>query len=1808
MTRSDLRKLTKRERQLLDVIESIEEFVQQYQDERDKGSVLARLKKLEQVYDEYCDVRGDIEIVLEECDTDDDTGKDEAAATLSAVTKAQRTAAKIADRRAQNSKILKAFVNRYFKLKQSLEMVLHEASSGVQNTLSTPTNTPATASALRVKLPELTIPTFRGAHMEWITFRDTFKNLIGDNPHLSDIDRFTYLRTSLAGEALQQIASIDLTANNYSVAWNSLESRYENKKLLVKSHLDALFAVNSMKKESFEALNYVIGEFEKHLQMLKKLGENTNAWSTLLAYMLASKLDSTTLRLWETEHRSTDVATYDDMIKFLSNHRTVLLSISGENRVSAEPKRQFKVSSSYSVQQQSCPFCDDEQHFAYQCKRFKAMRVDERRNAVNSNNLCFNCLAHGHTSKFCSRGTCRVCGQRHHSLLHINIRTNEQQSLESNKRSQQNEQNPQSNQTLSIAQQQKPTLPSSQQSFYQSPEPYVPVTGPNMQTPPHTDSPNVVLTAQEIKSSRSVLLATAVLILEDNFGNTMQARALLDSGSQLCFVSERAAQRLKFKRSRETLSISGIGQVSKQCKQSIFARIRSRISSFIGEEIFYVLPQVTLNLPIRRIDSTSLQLPDGIALADPHFMEPGGIDVIIGAGLFFDLLHHEKIRLGEDGPIAQNTTLGWIVCGNLPVETDARRPHVANACTERLDDLLTRFWELESCKTNSILSLEEYACEKLFDRTTVRDATGRFIVTLPKKDFLIRQLGDSKSSALRRFLSLERRLDLNPELKLMYSEFIHEYLRMGHMEEVVADEEDAALPQYFIPHHCVIKADSTTTKLRVVFDASCITSTGVSLNNALMVGPTVQDDIISIVLRFRLHRIAIVADAEKMYRMVLQQWADRKLHKIFWRDHRSDDIRVFQLNTVTYGTASAPYLATKCLKRLAELDGHKYPNAARILAKDFYVDDMMTGVDCVEDGVKLCSDMQQLMKGGGFNLRKWSSNCPAVLVKIPAELHDDRVSFELDDSSATIKTLGLIWEPRIDVFRFKAPEWTSSAICKRTVISDLAKIFDPIGLIAVVIVSAKIFVQTLWKQKVSWDEPLQGDLQTQWIEFRTSLSKLEMLQIPRWIEFRKDCLSLELHGFCDASTKAYGACIYVRCRHTDGTITSNLLVAKSRVAPLAELEKKRKQLTIPRLELSSAVLLAHLYEKTAASISVSAQAYFHTDSMIVRYWLSSNPSRYQMFVANRISEVQHLTKNGTWRHIAGTDNPADFLSRGVSPSDLVHSSLWWEGPNWLKQEKLYWPQAQEVVLEELNRPDLEEDSTVSSVCTVSPPSDIFSLRSTLHRLERLVALLMRFKHNALHVRETNCKMSGPVTLGERETALLHLVKLSQQECFAQELEDLARNKEVKLTSRIRTLHPRLVDGVLRVGGRLENADITTDRKHPILLDKNHPLTTMIMRRYHFEHLHAGPQLLVASVRERFWPLSAKSLARSIVHKCITCFRSKPTVHEQLMADLPAERVTPAPPFLRVGVDYCGPFLINYPNRRKIPIKHYAAIFVCLVTKAVHIEMVADLTTQGFLAALRRFVARRGKPALIMCDNGTNLVGARRQLDELTALFRNQESQHSISSGAADDGIAFKFIPANSPNFGGLWEAAVKSMKQHLQKVIGLRTVAPDELNTVLTQIEACLNSRPLTQMSNDPSDLDVLTPGHFLVQRPLTAVAGPWLQHISENRLARWQQTEDFVQRVWTRWSTQYLSDLHNRTKWTKQRNNLAVGAMVLIREDNLPPLKWLLGRVTQVLPGADGNVRVARVRTKHGEIVRAISKICILPISDNEQPPSGEN
>lgn len=324
-------------------------------------------------------------------------------------------------------------------------------------------------------------------------------------------------------------------------------------------------------------------------------------------------------------------------------------------------------------------------------------------------------------------------------------------------------------------------------------------------------------------------------------------------------------------------------------------------------------------------------------------------------------------------------------------------------------------------------------------------------------------------------------------------------------------------------------------------------------------------------------------------------------------------------------------------------------------------------------------------------------------------------------------------------------------------------------------------------------------------------------------------------------------------------------------------------------------------------------------------------------------------------------------------------------------------------------------------------------------------------------------------------------------------------------SKISLLSPFLDQGLLRVGGRLEQADINPKRKHPILLPRKSHLTDLIVSDAHEKTLHGGPQLMLNYLRTKYWIIDPKRLVKFYVRRCVRCVRYSSRTTHQLMGQLPAARVTPTRAFYQSGVDYAGPvFIRSAKGRGHASIKGYICLFVCMVTRAVHLEAVSDMTAKGFIASFKRFVARRGYCADLWSDNGTNFVGAAR---ELKTLFFNERSSVTveIADWLSTNGTTWHFIPPHAPNFGGLWEAGIKSTKHHLKRVIGESKLTFEEMTTVLSQIEACLNSRPISQIiENSPRDSYPLTPGHFLVGEPLVLV--PELNYEDSNigSLRRW--------------------------------------------------------------------------------------------------------
>ncbi|XP_055585277.1 uncharacterized protein LOC129738116 [Uranotaenia lowii] len=322
------------------------------------------------------------------------------------------------------------------------------------------------------------------------------------------------------------------------------------------------------------------------------------------------------------------------------------------------------------------------------------------------------------------------------------------------------------------------------------------------------------------------------------------------------------------------------------------------------------------------------------------------------------------------------------------------------------------------------------------------------------------------------------------------------------------------------------------------------------------------------------------------------------------------------------------------------------------------------------------------------------------------------------------------------------------------------------------------------------------------------------------------------------------------------------------------------------------------------------------------------------------------------------------------------------------------------------------------------------------------------------------------------------------------------------------------------------------------------------------------------------------------------------IHQQL-GQLPSARVTVSKPFAKVGIDYFGPVYIS-AGRRKAALKTYVAVFVCMCTKAVHFEHVADLSTERFLQALRRFLGRRGRITDIYSDNGTNFVGARNQLRELFQLLKDPAHREKVSRFCTDEEIRWHFNPPGAPHFGGLWEAAVRSAK-----FLGGQPVGAEDFSTLLVQVEACLNSRPLTHLSDDPLDFAPLTAGHFLTGESLQALPEEDLTEIPINRLDRWQLIQRKFQDLWRRWHKEYISQMQAKSKHWIPETKIVVGRLVLIADENQPPMRWRLGRITAVFPGKDGVTRVAELKTATGMLTRPVVKLCFLPI--NEEPVASE-
>lgn len=551
------------------------------------------------------------------------------------------------------------------------------------------------------------------------------------------------------------------------------------------------------------------------------------------------------------------------------------------------------------------------------------------------------------------------------------------------------------------------------------------------------------------------------------------------------------------------------------------------------------------------------------------------------------------------------------------------------------------------------------------------------------------------------------------------------------------------------------------------------------------------------------------------------------------------------------------------------------------------------------------------------------------------------------------------------------------------------------------------------------------------------------------------------------------------------------------------------------------------------------------------------------------------------------------------PNQLLKESLWWQGPDWLVKKWEQWIRPPENHATHLDQRDERLTFTTQVGQEIKPFESLVSRYSTLAKLVRVIAFILRWRRNTQLRKEerTNRPLSASELLYARRVA----IRATQVEHYAKERGRIIAGQPLRGQGPLQRFLPFIdADGILRIGGRLQNAPLKHEEKYPAIIPSESHLAELLIRDAHLRTMHGGPQLVSSDLARAYWIVRARNRIRRLTNQCVRCTRFRGQFQVQQMAPLPSCRVTPARPFASTGLDYAGPYLLRASKGRGIKAyKGYIAIFVCMVTRAIHIEIVSDYTTQAFLMAFRRFISRRGRCTTIYSDNGTTFQGASAEIKRLfdAATEMNQE----IVSALAADGTEWKFIPPRAPHFGGLWEAGVKAAKHHLRRVMGDAKLSFEEFSTLTTQIEACLNSRPLSPLSNNPEDLVALTPGHFLIGTALTALPEPFDLDSNITYASRYKMITQMRNHFWKRWHREVLQQMQQRSKWTEANATIAEGDLVLLTDDLVAPAKWPLARVTSCHPGPDGLTRVLSLKTATTTLQRPLVRVIRLPVEASE-------
>ena len=1428
-------------------------------------------------------------------------------------------------------------------------------------------------------------------------------------------------------------------------------------------------------------------------------------------------------------------------------------------------------------------------HSIHNCRGFKSLSFEERRAFLKNNHLCFKCCAStDHGARECKQKIkCGDCGSESHcTAMHI-YKDKSDQSVHGGE-----EETPRKTVTSKCTQ----------------------ICGNKQYLDGKSCAKLVLVNIYQSTDTRSDHKLKAYAILDEQSNRSLAKPELF---SKLHIKSELFEYTLKT--CSDTVVKSG--RRAQNCVvESLDGSVSYRLPTLIECS---QIPNIRDEIPSPCVAMHHPHLQD-IASSIPEIDEEADILLLIGRDMI-DAHHIIEQRTGPVGsPFAQRLGLGWVVIGevclgrvhqpdlvtcNKTFLIGENRASVCPPCPNKIK--VKELPPFQHNDDNNIfikteqddkvgLSAEDREFLSIMDSDFCMHSSGHWVAPLPFRQSRQR-LPNNRPQALHRAKLLDSSLKSNSLKRSHFVTFMKEILDSGHAERappLSSTEECWYLPLFGVYH------PKKPDQIRGVFDASAKYQ-GVSLNDVLLSGPDLTNSLLGVLIRFRKEPVAMTADIKKMFYCFLVSENHRNFLRFFWYLDNDPDSELveYRMRVHVFGNSPSPAVASYGLRKIADRSKEDFGiDVQEFISNDFYVDDGLTSTPNVDTAVSLMKRTQQaFQEHGNIRLHKIASNSKEVMSSFPSEdLAKDLAVLDLNKDVLPLqRSLGLNWNLQTDVFTFCVSD-EMKPYTRRGVLSTVNSIYDPIGFVAPVSVTGKLFLRELVTGTIDWDAPLPEDRRNDWESWRDSLILLEKMKIPRsyFGVALSDISRLELHIYSDASEKAIAAAAYCVGYRGEMILSKSLVMGKAKVAP-------KNGHTIPRLELCAAVLATEIYDTVLTESGLSFhETFFYSDSRVVLGYIQNKTRRFYTYVSNRVDKILRLTKPEQWLYINTADNPADCATRPGQVTNLMDSK-WIHGPSniqvhdkdQIKSFSLIDPDEDKEIRPVINTLD-------TSVLKPSLGSHRFerfsSWQHLVRALENLLHICLSFKHES----DSDCRgwhmCKGAKDIRNKMQAEQLVIRTVQSEVYEEEMCALLQSKQVSKKSSLLKLNPILDDsGLLRVGGRLKHAQVPTNEKHPVIIPKNSHLAVLLIRYYHEKVRHQGRHFTEGAVRlAGYWIIGCKRLVCSIIQKCVKCRKLRQDVSSQKMSDLPADRVQPAPPFTFVGVDTFGPWEVTARRTRGgyANSKRWAILFTCLTSRAVHIEVTEELSSSAFINAFRRFLAIRGDVKEIRSDQGTNFVGATTDL----GIDVVKVGVDPVQTFLHDKGILWTFNPPHSSHMGGVWERMIGVTRRILDSMLGdLNTthLTHEVLTTFMAEVSAIINARPLVPISSDPDCPEILTPAMLLTQKCSTPVQYNY-QPVSPK--VQWKYVQALSDTFWKRWRTEYLQTLQNRRKWQADVPNLKHGDVVLLKDCSVHRNNWPMGVITRVFPSEDGRVRKAEVRVASREsgcslFVRPISQLILL-------------